>query len=85
MQYSIDLASQSKVKTFPGDKLMKIKRHDFSALFGGGFDFFMEYYKLAIEVRINNGFKDLLIQENTFFTSPLNSFEIKSLDFFNHF
>lgn len=76
-QYSLDLASQAAVKTIPGEKVMKMKRHDFATQFGGGFDFFMAYYKFAVEVKISNGFSDLLIQENTFFSSPLNSLKSK--------
>ena len=70
-QYSVDLASQKDVVTVPGQSIMKIKKHDFSTQFGGGFDFFMAYYK------ISNGFKDLLIQENTLFSAPLNSLTSK--------
>ena len=76
-QYSLDLASQIGVKTAPGERIMKMQRHDFSAQFGGGFDFFMAYYKFAVEVKISNGFSDLLIQEDTFYTSPLNSLKSK--------
>jgi len=77
IQYSVDLASQIDVATVPGEAVMKIKKHDFSTQFGGGFDFFMAYYKFAIEIKISNGFKDLLIQENTLFSSPLNSLKSK--------
>ena len=77
LQYSLDLASQSDVATQPGDLIMKMKQHDFSTQFGGGFDFFMAYYKFAIELKISNGFRDLLIQEQTFFTSPLTSIKTK--------
>ncbi|MFK8038010.1 MAG: outer membrane beta-barrel protein [Crocinitomicaceae bacterium] len=77
VQYGLDLATQSGVETVPGERIMKMKRHDFSSIFGGGFDFFMMYYKLSLEVKINNGFKDLLIQEHTFFSSPLSSLKTK--------
>jgi hypothetical protein len=76
-QYSLDLATQAGVKTTPGERVMKMKRNDFATQFGGGFDFFMAYYKFAIEIKISNGFSDLLMQEQTFFTSPLNSLKSK--------
>ena len=80
-QYSLDLSSQSKVATMPGDLIMKMKRHDFSTVFGGGFDFFMPYFKFAIQLKIINGQKDLLIQEGTFFTAPLTSLKSKIWQF----
>ncbi len=77
IQYSLDLASQSGVKTSPGEEVMKMKRSDFATQFGGGFDFFMAYYKFSIEIKISNGFSDALIQEDTFYTAPLNSLKTK--------
>ncbi|MFD1550980.1 outer membrane beta-barrel protein [Putridiphycobacter roseus] len=77
IQYSVDLASQRDVVTVPGEAVMKMKKHDLSTQFGGGFDFFMAYYKFAIEIKISNGFQDLLIQENTLFSAPLNSLRSK--------
>ncbi|MFK8045510.1 MAG: porin family protein [Crocinitomicaceae bacterium] len=77
-QYSLDLASQADVKTAPGQRdVMKMKRHDFATQFGGGFDFFMAYYKFAVEIKISNGFSESLIQEDIFFTSPLTSLKSK--------
>lgn len=77
MQYSIDLSTQADVNTVPGERIMKMKRSDFAAQFGGGFDFFMAYYKFAIEIKISNGLSDLLIQEQTYFSAPLNSLRTK--------
>ncbi len=75
--YGLDLATQSEVKTSPGEEVMKMRRHDFSALFGGGFDFFMMYCKLSLEIKVNNGINNTLIQENTFFSAPITSLKSK--------
>ena len=77
LQYSLDLASQAEVKTSPGEEIMKMKRSDFATQFGGGFDFFMAYYKFSIEIKLSNGFTNTLIQEDTFYTAPLNSLMTK--------
>lgn len=77
MQYSFDLASQAGIKTTPGERVMKMARSDYAAQFGGGFDFFMAYYKFAIEIKLSNGLRNVLIQEDTFFTAPLSSLKTK--------
>ncbi|MFK8038009.1 MAG: porin family protein [Crocinitomicaceae bacterium] len=77
LQYSLDLASQSDVETTPGERIIKMARSDYATQFGGGFDFFMAYYKFAFEIKISNGFRNVLIQEDTFFTAPLNSLKTK--------
>lgn len=77
VQYSLDLASQSKTAIDLNDPIMKMKQHDFAYQFGGGFDFFMEYFKLGLELKLSNGLRDVNIYDNTFFTSPLTSLKTK--------
>ncbi len=77
IQYSLDLATQSDAAPDPLDPFMKMQQHDFATQFGGGFDFFMAYYKFAIELKISNGFKNLHIQDESFFTYPLTSLKSK--------
>ncbi len=77
VQYSFDMASAQKAEIGPEDLAMKMNQHDFSTQFGGGFDFFMSYFKLAFELKVSNGFRELLIRENTLFANPLNSLKSK--------
>jgi len=77
IQYSLDLASDIDVAVNAGDRIIKMQRHDFSTQFGGGFDFFMVYYKFAIEVKLSNGFKNLRIDDGSYFSSPLTSLKSK--------
>ncbi len=77
IQYSLDLASQEDTELQPGELEMKMKRNDLAAQFGGGFDFFMPYFKFSIELKISNGLNNLLIQDDTFFTRPLTSIKSK--------
>jgi len=71
MQYSLDLASQSGTAIDLNNPISKMKQHDFSYQFGGGFDFFQEYFKLGLELKISNGIRDVNIRDNTFYTKPL--------------
>jgi hypothetical protein len=71
IQYSIDLATQAKVKPDLSDPIMKMKQYDYSYQFGGGFDFFLEYFKFAIELKVSNGLKDVNIYDGTFFNNPI--------------
>jgi len=70
-QYSLDLASNKKNKS--EDFVVRIQQHDWAMQFGGGFDFFpSNYFKFAIELKISHGLKNVLIQDQSFFSSPLD-------------
>jgi hypothetical protein len=71
--YSIDLASQEDVDQGLAEQILKLKKHDFAYHVGGGFDFYMPYFKFGMEIKLSNGLTNLLIQDDTFFSSPLSS------------
>lgn len=71
--YSYDLASQDEVDQDLTAPILKLKKHDFNYHVGGGFDFFLPYFKFGIEIKLTNGIKNLLIQDETFFSTPLRS------------
>lgn len=71
-QYSLDLATQKDVDNTGDDPIIKIKQHDWSGQVGGGFDFFMPYFKFGIELKFSHGFKNLLIQDNTRFARHID-------------
>jgi len=77
LQYSLDLASQKDVDQSLGDPVVKVQQHDFSYQFGGGFDFWMPYFKFAIELKLSNGLKNIIIQDESFFMDPLGSMKSK--------
>ena len=76
-QYSLDLASQKDVEQSDIDPIVKIKQHDWQYQVGGGFDFWLPYFKLGLELKISNGVKNVAIQDNTFFMDPLASLKTK--------
>ena len=67
------MASQEDVDQSISDPIVKLKKHDFAYHVGGGFDFFLPYFKFGIEIKLTNGIKNLLIQDDTFYSSPLES------------
>ncbi|WP_083261261.1 type IX secretion/gliding motility protein PorT/SprT [Crocinitomix algicola] len=71
--FSLDLASQEDVDQSLSDPIVKLKRTDFAYHVGGGFDFFLPYFKFGLEIKLTNGIKNLLIQDETFYTRPLES------------
>lgn len=68
--YSIDLASQKKQK--PDDSVVRLKSNDIYYQAGGGVDFYLPYFKLSLEGKVMVGVKNILIQDNKFFTQPIN-------------
>jgi hypothetical protein len=75
-QYSIDLASQAKKKDKNND-LIKLKSNDFMYEFGVGFDFYLEYFKFTTELKMMYGMRDLLVRDNTLYTSSIKRLNSK--------
>jgi hypothetical protein len=73
--YSIDLASQQYVDNQVderGQYLVKLKRNNYMAEIGVGFDFFLEYFKFSPELRFSYGLNNILVQDHTVYTEPLD-------------
>ena len=76
--YSLDLASRKKsagVATGGPNQLddnVKLKRDDIFYSAGAGTDFYLEYFKLGLELKLLIGTKNLLRPENSIFTNSIN-------------
>ncbi|NNE55699.1 MAG: PorT family protein, partial [Flavobacteriales bacterium] len=71
-KYSIDMQSQKDVNNAnESDKIIKLIDKDYSIDAGGGIDLFLPYFKFGIEVKSAIGFPNVLIQEDTRFSSPI--------------
>ena len=55
LSYSYDLASQEDVEQSTTEPIVKLKKHDFAYHVGGGFDFYLPYFKFGIEIKLTNG------------------------------
>lgn len=78
-KYSLDVASQKDVRNVLADELIiKLSQHDYSAEVGGGFDFFLPYFKLGIELKLSVGIPNLLIDDDTIFSRPIESLRTRT-------
>jgi len=78
-KYSLDVASQKDVRNVLADELIiKLSQHDYSAEVGGGFDFFLPYFKLGIELKLSVGIPNLLIDDDTIFSRPIQSLRTRT-------
>jgi len=78
--YSMDLASNvgnDNNSNNPSDVVIAIKKHDFLGEIAFGTDFYLEYFKFGIELKMSYGFKDILDRDNEQFTSPIDQLKSK--------
>jgi Outer membrane protein beta-barrel domain len=71
-QYSLDLQSQQNASQDLNNPFLKIKRDDFQAQAGIGFEFFATYFKFGIELKYSQGFVNSFIQDNTTISRPID-------------
>ena len=76
--YSYDLSSQKDVQGSTGsDIIIKLARDDIYYEVGVGFDFFLQYFKFSPELKFSFGTKNILINDNTIFTNPIQQLNSK--------
>ena len=78
--YSLDLASNAgheNVSINPSDIIVAIKRDDIMGQIGIGTDFYLEYFKFGIELKMSYGIKDVLDHDNTYFSAPIETLSTK--------
>lgn len=78
--YSLDLASKRKtVNTSPNinEQIVKLKRDDFSYEAGAGAEFYLQYFKFAIELKLSMGISNLLIRDNTIYSNSIDKLNSK--------
>jgi Outer membrane protein beta-barrel domain len=81
-KYSIDMQSQKDVSnTVAKDIVVKLENKDICVEAGGGFDFFLPYFKFSLELKTAFGMQNLIIQENNIYTSPIESLRTRSFVF----
>jgi hypothetical protein len=78
--YSLDLASDAgyeNLSSNPNDIVVAIKRDDVMGQIGFGTDFYLEYFKFGIELKMSYGFRDLLDHDGTQFSTPVDNLRSK--------
>lgn len=77
--YGIDMQSQKDVnEAVAGKIVVKLEKTDITLDAGGGFDFFLPYFKFGIEMKTGFGMKNVLIQEGNQFTDPISNLRTRT-------
>jgi len=75
-KYSIDLVSQAKV-TENSKELVRLQPYDYGYEIGFGFDFYLMYFKFALEIKMYKGVNNLLIKDDLIYSRALESLHSK--------
>jgi hypothetical protein len=78
--YSLDLASNEDSENLSSnfnDIFVKLKRDDYMGQIGFGTDFYLEYFKFGIELKMSYGIRDLLDHDSTPFSEPIDKLSSK--------
>jgi hypothetical protein len=71
-KYGMDMQSQKDVNNaVASDIIVKLQDRDISIDAGGGFDFFLPYFKFAIEMKTAFGLPDILLHEPHQYAEPI--------------
>ncbi len=73
MQFSLDLQSMEDKSQNYIDPFIKIRKKDWMAQFGGGVEFFNEFFKLGLEIKYSQGLQNVLVQDMSPVSKPITS------------
>jgi hypothetical protein len=75
-KYSIDLVSQANVQK--SDKQpVRLQPYDYGYEIGFGFDFYLMYFKFAVEIKMYNGINNLLVKDEFIYSRSLETLNSK--------
>ena len=78
-KFCIDMASQRDVNNALDDEVVvKLAKYDYAVEIGGGCDMFLPYFKFGIELKGSFGIPNLLIDDGTRFSDPIESLRSKA-------
>jgi hypothetical protein len=64
LNYRYDLAGKKEFEDDPKKEVyLRLKRPDLYYELGAGMDFYLAYFKLSVELKMSNGFGDVLVKE----------------------
>lgn len=72
LKYSLDLASLRNIND-EGLELVKLKQNDISYEVGLGLDFYLSYFKFAVEMKGTFGLLNLIKEDNTIYSNSIES------------
>lgn len=78
-KFCIDMASQKDVdNTLDDEVVVKLDKYDYGVEVGGGMDMFLTYFKFGVELKAAYGIPNLLINDGTRFSTPIESLRSKT-------
>jgi len=80
MKYTYDLASNEDVDNTNLDinkQVIKLKKSDWAYEVGAGIEVYLPYFKFAMELKTSFGLKNILINDNTIFSNPIEKLNSK--------
>lgn len=72
----IDMASEKNVLD---ENIFKLNRSNIALEIGAGCDFYFEYFKFGPQIKYSYGLKNLIVEDGTIFTSPLEGLYSRGL------
>ena len=85
--FALDLSSQFDVnnEVIPAEQVLKVQRQNIFAEVGFGTDFFLEYFKLSIELKYSHGLNDIFIQDGSYWAKPIQEIKPRMFTVSLHF
>ncbi len=77
VNYTLDLASQKKAEQNSNTTTVKINKSDVTIDVGVGFDFYTQYFKFGLELKMAYGLFNLIKQEDNLYTNSIESLHSK--------
>ena len=78
-KFGIDMASKKDVNNnIDNDIVVKLAKYDYSAEVGGGIDMFLPYFKFGVELKTGIGIPNVLVNDDTRFSRPIQSLRTKT-------
>ena len=76
--FGVDMASEKDVID---ENIFKLNKTNLAFEIGAGCDFYFEFFKFAPQIKYSYGVTNLIVQDGTIFTSPLEGFYTRGLQF----
>ncbi len=77
-RYIKDMSSKKDVEEL---EVLRLQDTDFALTLGAGVDFYLEYFKLGIEMKYQHGFNNLLVEDESIFSQAFESIHHRGLFF----
>lgn len=85
--FAYDLSSQFDIdnNVIVPEQVLKVQRQNWFAEVGFGTDFFLEYFKLSLELKYSHGLNDIFIKDDSYWAFPISGIKAQMITFSVHF